>query len=194
VLFGPGTIRERILGLDLLVSAGSFFQTNSVQAERLFEIVREEAALTGNEIVYDLYCGTGTIALVLAKAAREVIGFEIVPSAVADARANAVRNNIENARFVEGDALDGLAHPDLPAPDVCVVDPPRAGLHKKLLARLAVLGARRIVYVSCHPGSAANDVAELEGLGWRAERVRPIDLVPHTPHIECVVTLVPRST
>jgi 23S rRNA (uracil1939-C5)-methyltransferase len=194
VLFGPGTIRERILGLDLHVSAGSFFQTNSAQAERLFEIVREEAALTGSETVYDLYCGTGTIALVLAEAAREVIGFEIVPSAVADARANAARNGIENARFVEGDALDGLAHPDLPAPEVCVVDPPRAGLHKKLLARLAVLGARRIVYVSCHPGSAANDVAELERLGWRVARVRPIDLVPHTPHIECVITLVPRST
>ncbi len=193
ILFGTGTIRERILGLELLVSAGSFFQTNSTQAERLFEIVREESALTGAETVYDLYCGTGTIALVLASRAREVIGFEIVPSAVADARANAARNHILNARFVEGDALDGLAHPDLPRPDVCVVDPPRAGLHKRVLAHLAELQPKRIVYVSCSPASAANDVAELEKLGWRTLRVRPIDLVPHTPHIESVITLVPHT-
>jgi 23S rRNA (uracil1939-C5)-methyltransferase len=193
VLHGSGAIRERVLGLELCLSAGSFFQTNSAQAERLFAMVREEAALSGNETVYDLYCGTGTIALTLACAAREVIGFEIVPSSVADARANADRNSITNARFVAGDVLESLAAPDLPAPGVIIVDPPRAGLHKKVLARLAVLGARRIVYVSCHPGSAATDAAELERSGWQAVRVRPIDMVPHTPHVESVVTLVPRA-
>jgi 23S rRNA (uracil1939-C5)-methyltransferase len=193
LLFGPGVIRERILGIDLMVSAGSFFQTNSAQTGRLFEIVREEAALSGSETVYDLYCGTGTIALVLSSAARDVIGFEVVESAVADARANAAANSIGNVRFVAGDVLEGLGQAGLPACDVCVVDPPRAGLHKKVLARLATCGARRIVYVSCHPGSAAADVAELERLGWRAERVRPIDLVPHTPHIESVITLVPHT-
>lgn len=189
VLHGRGVIRERMLGLDFLLSAGSFFQTNTAQAERLFEIVREECALGGGEVVYDLYCGTGTIALLVAERAREVIGFEIVPSAVADARANAARNGISNVRFVEGDALDGLSSANLPPPDVCVVDPPRAGLHKDMLPRLAALGARRIVYVSCHYPSAANDVAELERLGWRLIRVRPVDLFPHTPHVECVLVL-----
>lgn len=189
VLFGPGTIRERLCGVTFDISANSFFQTNSAQAERLFEIVREEAGLTGDEILYDLYCGTGTIALVLARHAREVVGFEIVPSAVADARANALRNGITNARFVEGDALAGLSFDGLPAPDVCVVDPPRAGLHPKLVPRLAALGQRRIVYVSCNPNTAANDVALLATLGWRVRSIRPIDLFPHTPHIESVLRL-----
>jgi 23S rRNA (uracil1939-C5)-methyltransferase len=189
VLFGPGFIRERLCGVTFDISANSFFQTNSAQAERLFEIVREEAGLTGHEVLYDLYCGTGTIALVLARHAREVIGFEIVPSAVADARANALRNGITNARFVEGDALAGLAFDGLPAPDVCIVDPPRAGLHPKLLPRLAALGQRRIVYVSCNPNTAANDVALLATLGWRVRSIRPIDLFPHTPHIESVLRL-----
>jgi 23S rRNA (uracil1939-C5)-methyltransferase len=184
-------IKERVLGLEFMLSAGSFFQTNSAQAERLFEIVREECALEGGETVYDLYCGTGVIALVLARAAREVIGFELVASAVLDARENARRNGIPNVRFIEGDALDGLATRDLPLPDVIVVDPPRSGLHKKVLPRLAALGAKRIVYVSCHHPAAAADASVLESLGWRVERVRPIDMFPHTPHVECVLTLVP---
>lgn len=191
VLHGSGVIKERVLGLEFMLSAGSFFQTNSAQAERLFEIVREECALEGGETVYDLYCGTGVIALVLARAAREVIGFELVASAVLDARENARRNGIPNVRFIEGDALDGLATRDLPLPDVIVVDPPRSGLHKKVLPRLAALGAKRIVYVSCHHPAAAADASVLESLGWRVERVRPIDMFPHTPHVECVLTLVP---
>ncbi|MDZ4771843.1 MAG: 23S rRNA (uracil(1939)-C(5))-methyltransferase RlmD [Planctomycetota bacterium] len=191
VLHGKGVIAERVLGLEFELSAGSFFQTNSAQAERLFEIVREECALTGSEIVYDLYCGTGVIALVLASSAREVIGFELVASAVADARENARKNGVENVRFVEGDALDGLATRDLPPPDVIVVDPPRAGLHKKVLPKLAALGAKRIVYVSCHHPAAAADALVLESLGWRVARVRPIDMFPHTPHVECVLTLLP---
>lgn len=194
VLFGTGTIRERVLGLEFALSAGSFFQTNSAQAERLFEIVREECAVTGRETIFDLYCGTGVIALVLARAAREVIGFEIVPSAVADARKNALENGLANVRFVEGDALDGLSTAGLPPPDVVVVDPPRAGLSKRVLPRLAALGARRIVYVSCHHPAAAHDASALEAQGWRVERVRPIDMFPHTPHVECVLTLVPASS
>lgn len=192
VLHGGGVIHERLLGLEFTLSAGSFFQTNSLQAARLFTIVREEAALTGVETVYDLYCGTGTISLVLARDAREVLGFELVASAVADARANAARNGVTNVRFFEGDALE-LSAPEfaaregLPMPDVCVVDPPRAGLHKKVLAHVASLPARRIVYVSCHYPAAAQDAAELERLGWRLVRVRPIDLFPHTPHVECVL-------
>jgi 23S rRNA (uracil1939-C5)-methyltransferase len=186
-------ITERVLGLQFALSAGSFFQTNSAQAERLFQIVREECALTGIETVYDLYCGTGVIALVLARNAREVVGFELVASAVADARENARRTGIANVRFIEGDALVGLAASDLPPPDVIVVDPPRSGLHKKVLPRLAALGAKRIVYVSCHHPAAAVDAGLLEDLGWRVARVRPIDMFPHTPHVECVLTLVPNA-
>jgi 23S rRNA (uracil1939-C5)-methyltransferase len=188
VLHGPGFIVERLLGLDFAISANSFFQTNSAQAERLFGLVREEAGTRGGELVFDLYCGTGTIALVLAAQAREVLGFELAPSSVADARANAARNGIENVRFVEGDVLASLAR-EQGQPDVCVADPPRAGLHPRLLPVLGALAPRRIVYVSCNPASGARDARALANAGYRLQRVRPIDLFPHTPHVECVFAL-----
>ncbi len=194
VLHGGGAIVERIAGLDFAISANSFFQTNSAAAEALFEAVREEAALAPDESAWDLYCGTGTIALVLARGAREVVGFELVPSAILDARANAARNGIANARFVEGDVLEGLAGAATePVPAVVVVDPPRAGLHPRVVARLAALPARRLVYVSCNPAAAAGDVAGLAAGGWRLARVRPFDLFPHTPHVECVLLLERRA-
>ena len=188
VLHGPGFIVESLLGLEFAISANSFFQTNSAQAERLFELVRAEAGTRGSELVFDLYCGTGTIALVLAAQAGEVLGFELAPSSVADARANAARNRIGNVRFVEGDVLASLGALEL-KPDVCVVDPPRAGLHPKLLPALAALAPRRIVYVSCNPVSGARDARALAALGYRTARVRPIDLFPHTPHVESVFAL-----
>jgi len=188
VLHGPGFIVERLLGLSFAISSNSFFQTNSAQAERLFTLVRELCATGGGERIFDLYCGTGTIALVLAARAREVVGFELAPSAVADARANAARNGIENVRFVEGDVLAALARESQP-PDVCVVDPPRAGLHPKLIAVLGALGPRRIVYVSCNPVSGARDARALSDLRYRVRQVQPIDLFPHTPHVECLFTL-----
>ncbi len=188
VLHGPGFIVERLLGLSFAVSANSFFQTNSAQAERLFGLVRELAGTRGDERVFDLYCGTGTIALVLAAQAREVVGFELAPSAVADARANAARNSIGNARFVEGDVLAALGR-EPGEPDVCVVDPPRAGLHPRLLPVLGALAPRRIVYVSCNPVSGARDARALAGFGYRVRQVRPIDLFPHTPHVESVFAL-----
>ena len=188
VLHGPGFIVERLLGLSFAISAGSFFQTNSAQAERLFALVREELGARGDELVFDLYCGTGTIALVLAGTVREVVGFELAPSSVADARANAARNGIANARFVEGDVLLSLGR-EAARPDVCVVDPPRAGLHPRLLPVLASLAPRRIVYVSCNPVSGARDARALVAAGYRLARVRPIDLFPHTPHVESVFAL-----
>ena len=189
VLHGPGRLVERLGDLEFAVSAGSFFQTNTAQAERLFEVVREEARLAGGETVFDLYCGAGTIALALARAAAEVVGFEQVSSSVADARANAERNGIANARFVEGDVLAELARDRLPRPDLVVVDPPRAGLHPRVPARIAELAPARVVYVSCNPGALARDLAAFEALGWGAQRVRPVDLFPHTPHVECVAAL-----
>ena len=195
VLHGPGYIEEELCGTRYRISPRSFFQTNTLQAERLMELVREEAAPAGDEVVYDLYAGAGTIALVLAPAVREVLAFEQVPEAVADGRANAARNGVSNVRFFEGDVMAELdlvlgAGSKLPRPDVCIVDPPRAGLHPKVPAKLLELGARRLVYVSCNVHNGAKDVRALEQGGYRLERVRPVDLFPHTPHVECVLTLV----
>jgi 23S rRNA (uracil1939-C5)-methyltransferase len=191
VVFGPGSIRERLLGLEFAVSAGSFFQTNTRAAEVLVGLVREETALTGAELLWDLYCGTGTLALALAGAARAVVGFEVVASSVADARRNAERNGIGNARFVEGDVLEGLEVDRAGAepPDVVLLDPPRSGLHPRVVPRLSALRPRRIVYVSCNPRAAAVDLPRLVACGYAPGRVRPVDLFPHTPHVECVVGL-----
>ena len=187
VLFGPGVIREDVGGLRFAISAGSFFQTNTAGAEVLMRIVREEAGLDGGEVVWDLYCGTGALALALARSAREVIGFELSPAAVADARRNAELNGIANARFLEGDVASATASSSLAPPDVCVVDPPRAGLHPRLIARLLALSPRRLVYVSCNPRTAAQDLERVVPWGWRIRRIRPVDLFPHTPHVECVI-------
>jgi 23S rRNA (uracil1939-C5)-methyltransferase len=194
VVHGPGYIEEELCGTRYRISPRSFFQTNTPQAERLMEIVREEAAPAGGEVVYDLYAGAGTIALVLAPAVSEVLAFEQVPDAVADGRANADRNGIKNVRFFEGDVMAELDHVLSPAsglsrPDVCIVDPPRVGLHPKVPAKLLELGARRLVYISCNIYNGAKDVRVLEEGGYRLERVRPVDLFPHTPHVECVLTL-----
>ena len=190
VVHGAGFIHEHVGGLDFAISAGSFFQVNPAQAEKLFAIVVEEARLSPDDLVFDLYCGTGSIALSLARRAREVVGFEQVASAIVDARRNAELNAIANARFVEGDVLVEIAREGLGRPDVLVVDPPRAGLHPKVPAHLVALGARRIVYVSCNPVAAARDLAALVGGGYAVLRIRPVDLFPHTPHVECVVSLV----
>jgi len=195
VLFGSGSIRERLGGLEFAISAGSFFQTNTAAAELLVGLVREAAALTGHETVWDLYCGTGTLALSVAGSARAVVGFELAPSSIADARRNAERNGIANARFVEGDVLAGLEAvlPDSARPDVVLLDPPRSGLHPRLAPLLFELAPRRIVYVSCNPRAAATDVERLATLGYTPGRVRPLDLFPHTPHVECVIGLERRA-
>jgi 23S rRNA (uracil1939-C5)-methyltransferase len=196
VLFGPGWIREELGGVVFALSASSFFQTNTLAAEKLVAVVREAAELRGTEVVWDLYCGTGTLALSLARSAREVVGFEISAAAVADARGNAERNGIANARFHLGDVIDGIAAAgnesagsDAARPDVLLLDPPRSGLHPALFPTLLALGAPRIVYVSCNPSAAARDVEHFLAAGWRLGRVRPIDLFPHTPHVECVLGL-----
>jgi len=221
VLAGGSAIEERLCGLTFRASAASFLQTNSRGAEGLYAAALDAAALTGSERVLDVYCGAGTISLALARHAREVVGIEEVAQAVADARANALANGVTNARFACGDARAVLRHwarvregksrgpddarvhdrkaPADPAayapfaPDVVVVDPPRAGLHERVIERVAELAPRRIVYVSCNPGTLARDLAVFARLGWATTRVRPFDMFPHTPHIECVVTLEPRA-
>jgi len=191
VLHGPGTIEEVLCGRTFTLSPHSFFQTNTLMAERLFEVVREEAALAPGALVFDLYCGAGTIGLCLADRAREVVGFESVSAAVADARRNAARNGVTQATFVEGDVLVELAAWTARGarPDLVVLDPPRAGLHQKVVPSVLALAAPRIVYVSCNPESAGRDLAALTAGGYRVRRIRPVDLFPHTPHVETVITL-----
>lgn len=186
---GVGTIRERLAGLWFEISAGAFFQTNTAQAERLVEFALEELAPMEHERVLDLYCGAGAFSLPLARRSREVLGVELVEHAVVNARRNAELNGVTNASFVCGDAAQWLGAERCAAFDALLVDPPRAGVHKDALAVLAQARARRLVYVSCNPKSAAHDCSVLAAGGWRVVRLRPVDLFPHTPHIECVLTL-----
>jgi 23S rRNA (uracil1939-C5)-methyltransferase len=191
LVWGEAELPERLGELDLRISSEAFFQTNTEMAETLYGIVADYAALEGWERVYDLYCGIGTIALTLAPRAGELWGIEIVEQAVADAIAGARRNEVTNAHFFAGDAR--LALPELieraGKPDVVVVDPPRAGLSQKVVRRIIDASPKRIVYVSCNPTTLAPNAAQLVEAGWRLVKVRPVDMFPQTPHIECVALL-----
>jgi 23S rRNA (uracil1939-C5)-methyltransferase len=191
LLGGRDHIRESVGGLTFQVSANSFFQTNSAQAERLFTIVLEAAALTGGETVFDLYAGTGAISLLLAQRSRWVYGVEVAQAAVDDAARNAAANGISNCTFLAGEVRFVL--PELIAQgvtaQVVVADPPRAGFHPKALASLARLAPARISYVSCNPATLARDLGDLARAGYRVEWVQPVDMFPHTPHIEAVARL-----
>jgi 23S rRNA (uracil1939-C5)-methyltransferase len=191
LLGGRDHIRESVGGLTFQVSANSFFQTNSAQTERLFTIVLEAAALTGGETVFDLYAGTGAISLLLAQRSRWVYGVEVAQAAVDDAARNAAANGISNCTFLAGEVRFVL--PELIAQgvtaQVVVADPPRAGFHPKALASLARLAPARISYVSCNPATLARDLGDLARAGYRVEWVQPVDMFPHTPHIEAVARL-----
>jgi 23S rRNA (uracil1939-C5)-methyltransferase len=191
LIWGEGELPERLGELDLRISAEAFFQTNTEMAELLYGVVASYAALEGWERVYDLYSGIGTIALTLAPRAGELWGIELIESAVADAIAGARRNDITTAHFFAGDTR--LALPELVEragrPDLVVVDPPRAGLSKKVVRRIIEASPARIVYVSCNPTTLAPNAAELVEAGWTLRRVRPVDMFPQTHHIECVALL-----
>jgi 23S rRNA (uracil1939-C5)-methyltransferase len=191
VLHGTEAIEEELGGLRFRVSADAFFQTNTEMAERLYGIATEFAQLQGWERVYDLFCGIGTIGLSLAGRAGEVWGLEIVEEAIADAIANARRNEIGNARFFAGDVRLALRElVELAGrPDVLVVDPPRAGLSAKVVRRIIEAAPTRIVYVSCNPTTLAPNAAQLVQDGYALRRVAPVDMFPQTPHIECVALL-----
>jgi 23S rRNA (uracil1939-C5)-methyltransferase len=192
LLWGEEAIEEEILGLRFRVRPSAFLQTNTEMAERLYELAREYAALTGTENVYDLYCGTGTIGLALANRAASVWGLEISEEAVACAIENAELNGIGNASFFAGNVGQTIEElrEEAGEPDVVVVDPPRAGLAGKALRRTGALGASRIVYVSCNPTTLASDLQVLrDEYGYQLERCRPLDMFPHTPHVESVSTL-----
>jgi len=197
LLWGEEAIEEQILGLRFRLRPGAFLQTNTGMAERLYSLARDYAALTGTENVLDLYCGTGTIALALARDAAAMWGLEISEEAVACAIENAQLNGIANVAFFAGevgDALEELRERAGP-PDVVIVDPPRAGLAPKTLRRVGELGTPRLVYVSCNPATLAGNAATLCGeLGYRLERARPVDMFPHTPHVETVAAFTLRQT
>ena len=191
LLQGSPKLSEQLGDLRFLISPEAFFQTNTEMAEVLYGHATEVAALRGSERVFDLYCGIGTIGLSLATRAREVIGVEIVEPAVADAIENARLNEITNASFFAGDIR--LAMRELVEragkPDVAVIDPPRAGLSQKVVRRIIEAAPERIVYVSCNPTTLAPNAAQLVEAGWTLKHVRPVDMFPQTPHIECVALL-----
>jgi 23S rRNA (uracil1939-C5)-methyltransferase len=191
LLAGAEHLEEEIGGMHVRIAANAFFQTNTEMAERLYGLAVDYAAPAGTERVYDLYCGIGTIGLLMAPRAAEVWGLELVEEAIADAIANARLNEIENARFFAGDvrlAMRELVQ-EAGRPDTVVVDPPRSGLSQKVVRRIIEAAPRRIVYVSCNPTTLAPNAAQLVEAGYRFVRVRPVDMFPQTPHIECVALL-----
>lgn len=195
ILWGKPTILDSIGALTFHISARSFFQVNTEQAEVLYNKALEYAALTGKETVIDAYCGTGTISLFLAQRARRVYGIEIVAPAIRDAEKNARDNHIRNAEFIVGDATAVMPrlYKEGIRPDVIVVDPPRAGCTPVVLETIARMNPTRIVYVSCNPASLARDLKILEDLGYKAKEAQPVDMFPQTSHVETCVLLVRES-
>ncbi|MEX0973395.1 MAG: 23S rRNA (uracil(1939)-C(5))-methyltransferase RlmD [Solirubrobacterales bacterium] len=185
---GEEMLREQLCGLEFEMSHNAFFQTNTEMAERLYGAAAEYAGLSGGERVFDLYCGIGTIGLTMAARAGEVWGLEIVAEAIADAERNAERNGIGNAHFVAGSARTGVRPliEQAGKPDVVLLDPPRPGLSQKIVRRVLECEAKRIVYVSCNPTTLAPNAAQLVEAGYTLRRVKPVDMFPQTPHIECV--------
>uniref|UniRef100_A0A0D9UXU7 TRAM domain-containing protein n=1 Tax=Leersia perrieri TaxID=77586 RepID=A0A0D9UXU7_9ORYZ len=195
-LYGKPTITEMLRGLTFQISANSFFQTNTKQADVLYKLIGESAGLKGDgsEIILDLFCGTGTIGLTLARRAKHVYGYEVVPEAIADAKKNAKLNGISNATFVQGDLnkINETFGKEFPKPDIIISDPNRPGMHMKLIKWLLEVKAPRIVYVSCNPATCARDLdylchgveeKDLRGC-YTLKTVIPVDMFPHTPHIE----------
>lgn len=189
---GRDYIYEQMEDLRFKIGAKSFFQTNTSQALKLYNVVRDFAALTGEEFVYDLYTGTGTIANFVARRARKVIGIEYVPEAIEDAKVNAELNNIENTLFLAGDMREILTPEFITehgAPDVIITDPPRAGMHKDVIDTIIKTRAKKIVYVSCNPATQARDLALLDEM-YKVEAIQPVDMFPQTQHVENVCLLV----
>ncbi|MBN2610367.1 MAG: 23S rRNA (uracil(1939)-C(5))-methyltransferase RlmD [Bacteroidales bacterium] len=193
ILFkGREYITERFEDINFKIGPKSFFQTNSKQALKLYGVAREFAGLTGSETVYDLYTGTGTIALFVARLCRKVIGIEYVPEAIEDAKMNAVENNIKNACFYAGDIKEVLSDAFVEAhgrPDVMIIDPPRAGMIPDVVAQILKTAPARIVYVSCNPATQARDI-QLMSEKYELQKVQPVDMFPHTHHVENVVLMV----
>ncbi len=191
VYHGKGYAIEKLEDFEFIISPKSFFQTNTRQAEQLYSITRAFAGLTGTETVYDLYCGTGSIGIFLSKQAKKIIGVEVIEDAIEDARKNAALNNIHHATFFAGDVIK-ICNDEFfeqhGRPDVIITDPPRAGMHEKLVIKLLEMEAPKIVYVSCNTATQARDLSLLSEK-YKVMKVQPVDMFPHTHHIESVVLL-----
>jgi 23S rRNA (uracil1939-C5)-methyltransferase len=195
--FGKGFAMEKLStgtgdkDFEFKISPKSFFQTNTKQAEKLYAVTRDFAELTGTEIVYDLYCGTGSIGIFVSKNAKKIIGVEVIEDAIKDAKENAALNNITHAEFFAGDVIK-ICNDEFfelhGKPDVVITDPPRAGMHEKLVIKLLEMAAPKIVYVSCNTATQARDLGLLAEK-YTIEKIQPVDMFPHTHHIECVVLL-----
>jgi len=191
---GNDHIYEMMENLRFKVGPKSFYQTNTEQAYHLYSVAREFASLTGDEMVYDLYTGTGTIANFVAGNARKVIGIEYVPEAIEDAKINSQENHIDNTLFYAGDMKDILTDEFIAEhgrPDVIITDPPRAGMHPDVVKTILQAAPQRIVYVSCNPATQARDLQALDA-DYQVAAVQPVDMFPHTPHVENVVLLMKR--
>jgi 23S rRNA (uracil1939-C5)-methyltransferase len=191
IVKGNGYVMEKLEDFQFKISPKSFFQTNTKQAESLYRVARDFAELTGNETVYDLYCGTGSIGIFVSKKAKKIVGVELIAEAIEDAKQNAALNNLTNTDFVAGDVIK-VCNDDFFAihgkPDVIITDPPRAGMHDKLVQKILDIGAPTVVYVSCNPATQARDLNKL-GEKYEVTRIQPVDMFPHTHHIENVVQL-----
>lgn len=188
---GKGYIEETLEDFRFLISPKSFFQTNTYQAEELYRITREFAGLTGGEVLYDLYCGTGSIGIFCSQNAGKIIGIEVIEEAIEDAKKNAANNNIKHSHFYAGDVADICTDEffeEHGKPDVIITDPPRAGMHQKLVEQLLKMRAPKIVYVSCNPATQARDL-QLLSESYNITRLQPVDMFPHTHHIENVALL-----
>lgn len=195
VYSGNGYIIERLEDFEFKISPKSFFQTNTRQAERLYQITRDFAELNGEQVVYDLYCGTGSIGIFVSKLAKKLIGVEVVADAIEDAKENAALNKLQHSNFFAGDVIDicnDAFFEEHGKPDVIITDPPRAGMHEKLVKKLLEIAATTIVYVSCNPATQARDLALLDEK-YKVDKIQPVDMFPHTLHIENVVQLKLRN-
>ncbi len=195
VYSGNGYVMEKLEKWQFMVSPKSFFQTNTKQAEKLYGVVRNFAGLTGKEVVYDLYCGTGSIGIFLSDGASKLVGVEVVEEAIVDAKKNAALNNINHASFFAGDVIkicNDAFFETHGKPDVVITDPPRAGMHEKLVIKLLEMETPKMVYVSCNTATMARDIALLSEK-YQVEKVQPVDMFPHTHHIECVALLTLKS-
>jgi 23S rRNA (uracil1939-C5)-methyltransferase len=198
VYYGDGFIREKLGGAGLIVSANSFFQTNVAQAARLYGVARDFGEFKPTDVVFDLYSGTGSIAIFLSDAVKEIVGIEAVESAVRDAERNVRENGIANCSFVLGDLKDRLSKDtdwmsSRPKPNALVIDPPRSGMHPKVVDEIVALAPERIVYVSCNPSTQARDVRALCSERYRLSKLQPVDMFPHTYHVENVALLLRRD-
>ena len=186
IVSGKGYIIERLGDFNFKISPKSFFQTNTKQAEQLYNVVKDFAALNGSEIVYDLYCGTGSIGIYLSNGTKKIIGVDVIEDAIKDAKENADINNLNHASFFCGDVIEICSSHG--RPDVVIVDPPRAGLHAKLVQKIIEIAPKKIIYVSCNVATQARDL-QLLSEKFKVEKLQPVDMFPHTHHIECVALL-----